>query len=55
MSAPAKPDKGLLPRRDLTGPKPDQSRKAQMDAIQAKLSKKPPSKDPSAYRREVLE
>lgn len=56
MTAPAKSDKGLVPRRDLTAPAPDQSRKHEMAAMQQRLNeRKKPVKDPSAHRAETLD
>lgn len=51
-----KPDKGLVPRRDLSAPAPDQSRKQEMEAMQRRLSeRRKPEKNPSATRADVLD
>lgn len=44
------------PRRDLSAPAPDQSRKQEMEAMQRRLSQtRKPEKNPSATRADVLD
>lgn len=46
----------LLPRPDMTGPAPDQSRKLQMQAIYERINRNGSrTKDPSAHRPDVIE
>jgi len=45
----------LVPRPNMTAPKPINTVKCQMERIQEQLRRRPAKKDPAAYRPDVLE